>query len=141
MSGAVRGFRVLPLGSRAPTCPSQSLPDLSCFLPLCWPRILSPFLLPLCPRLSGTDLAQALVAKESIARKKAAMSGDVAKSLARLSTGLYVVTAQHNNARSAMVASWVSQVRALAWPLEGRCDGQRFLAVGGSASDSIVYSL
>ncbi|GLI69412.1 hypothetical protein VaNZ11_014019 [Volvox africanus] len=57
----------------------------------------------------GTDLAQALTAKEAMARKKAAMSGDVAKSLARLSTGLYVVTAQHNNARSAMVASWVSQ--------------------------------
>ena len=63
-------------------------------------------------RCAGTDLAQALSAKESIARKKAAMSGDVAKSLARLSTGLYVVTAQHNNARSAMVASWVSQVGA-----------------------------
>lgn len=38
------------------------------------------------------------------------MSGDVAKALARVSSGLYVVTAQHNNARSAMVASWVSQV-------------------------------
>ncbi|GLC40020.1 hypothetical protein PLESTB_001519900 [Pleodorina starrii] len=57
----------------------------------------------------GTDLAQALTAKETLARKKAAMSNDVAKSLARLSSGLYVVTAQHNNARSAMVASWVSQ--------------------------------
>ncbi|PNW71243.1 hypothetical protein CHLRE_16g691800v5 [Chlamydomonas reinhardtii] len=57
----------------------------------------------------GTDLAQALTAKESIARKKAAMSGEVAKALARLSSGLYVVTAQHNNARSAMIASWVSQ--------------------------------
>ncbi|KXZ42718.1 hypothetical protein GPECTOR_122g459 [Gonium pectorale] len=57
----------------------------------------------------GTDLAQALTAKETIARKKAAMGPDVAKALARLSSGLYVVTAQHNNARSAMVASWVSQ--------------------------------
>ncbi|KAG2499462.1 hypothetical protein HYH03_002409 [Edaphochlamys debaryana] len=57
----------------------------------------------------GTDLAQALTAKESIARKKAAMGPEVAKALARLSSGLYVVTAQHNNARSAMVASWVSQ--------------------------------
>ncbi|EFJ49873.1 hypothetical protein VOLCADRAFT_89311 [Volvox carteri f. nagariensis] len=57
----------------------------------------------------GTDLAQALTAKETLARKKAAMSSDVAKALARLSSGLYVVTAQHNNARSAMVASWVSQ--------------------------------
>ncbi|GAX73438.1 hypothetical protein CEUSTIGMA_g890.t1 [Chlamydomonas eustigma] len=58
---------------------------------------------------AGTDLAQALIAKDSIAAKKAAMPADVAKALARLSSGLYVVTAAHNNARSAMVASWVSQ--------------------------------
>ncbi len=37
------------------------------------------------------------------------MPAAVAKSLARLSSGLYVVSAAHNNARSAMVASWVSQ--------------------------------
>eukprot|EP00198_Chlamydomonas_reinhardtii_P010008 XP_001699345.1 flavoprotein [Chlamydomonas reinhardtii] len=57
----------------------------------------------------AAQLQDALTAKESIARKKAAMSGEVAKALARLSSGLYVVTAQHNNARSAMIASWVSQ--------------------------------
>jgi hypothetical protein len=37
------------------------------------------------------------------------MSADVAKALARVSSGLYVVSASHNNATSAMVASWVSQ--------------------------------
>lgn len=58
---------------------------------------------------AGTDLAQLLTQKDVIAKKKAGMAPEVAKSLARLSTGLYVVTAAHNNARSAMVASWVSQ--------------------------------
>ncbi|KAI8476040.1 MAG: flavoprotein [Monoraphidium minutum] len=58
---------------------------------------------------AGTDLAQALTAKDAIARKKAAMPADIAKAVGRLSSGLYIVTAAHNNARSAMVASWVSQ--------------------------------
>jgi hypothetical protein len=63
---------------------------------------------------AGTDLAQVLTTKDKIAKTKSAMSSDVAKALARISSGLYVVTAAHNNARSAMVASWVSQVTALA---------------------------
>ena len=55
---------------------------------------------------SGTDLAQALTQKEAMARKKAAMSNDVAKALARLSSGLYIVTAAHNGAQGAMVGAW-----------------------------------
>lgn len=39
---------------------------------------------------AGTDLAQALTAKEVIERKKAAMCPDVAKALARVSGGLYI---------------------------------------------------
>jgi hypothetical protein len=58
---------------------------------------------------AGTDLAQLLTAKDAIAKKKAAMPPDMAKAIGRLSTGIYIVSAQHNNARSAMVASWVSQ--------------------------------
>lgn len=58
---------------------------------------------------AGTDLAQMLTAKDAIAKKKAAMPPDMAKAIGRLSTGIYIVSAQHNNARSAMVASWVSQ--------------------------------
>ncbi|CAL5226217.1 g9058 [Coccomyxa viridis] len=58
---------------------------------------------------TGTDLAQALTQKESVAKKKAAMSGDIAKALARLSSGLYVVTADNKGARGAMIASWVAQ--------------------------------
>ncbi|KAJ9517153.1 hypothetical protein QJQ45_009091 [Haematococcus lacustris] len=58
---------------------------------------------------AGTDLAQLMSAKDAIARKKSAMPAGIAKALARISSGLYVVTAAHNNARSAMIASWVSQ--------------------------------
>lgn len=52
---------------------------------------------------------QALTVKDVVAKKKAAMPADTAKAIGRLSSGLYVVTAAQNNARSAMVASWVSQ--------------------------------
>ena len=55
---------------------------------------------------TGTDLAQALTQKDSMARKRAAMSNDVAKALARLSSGLYVVTAAHTEgAQGAMVCA------------------------------------
>ena len=59
---------------------------------------------------AGTDLAQALTLKDATTKRKAAMSADVAKALARVSGGLYIVTAAHANARGAMVASWVAQV-------------------------------
>ena len=57
---------------------------------------------------AGTDIAQALTQKESM-QKKRSMSPEVAKALARLSSGLYVVTAANNSARGAMIASWVAQ--------------------------------
>ena len=37
------------------------------------------------------------------------MTGDVAKALARVSGGLYVVTAERGGAKGAMIASWVAQ--------------------------------
>jgi flavorubredoxin/flavin reductase (DIM6/NTAB) family NADH-FMN oxidoreductase RutF len=64
---------------------------------------------------SGTDMAQALVQKDTIAKKKAAMPTATARALARVSGGLYIVTAAGSGsssgsaARSAMVASWVAQ--------------------------------
>jgi len=61
---------------------------------------------------AGTDLAQTLTIKDKIAHKKQGMPTDIAKSLARISSGLYIVTAANDTARSAMVASWVSQVCA-----------------------------
>ena len=46
---------------------------------------------------AGTDLAQLLNKKETITAQKAAMSPDIAKALAKLANGLYVVTAAHSN--------------------------------------------
>ncbi|KAK9802723.1 hypothetical protein WJX73_000981 [Symbiochloris irregularis] len=58
---------------------------------------------------AGTDLAQALTKKEKIKSQKAAMPPNIAKALARLSSGLYIVTAATAGAKGAMVASWVAQ--------------------------------
>lgn len=46
---------------------------------------------------AGTDLAQVLSKKETISTQKAAMSPDIAKALAKLANGLYVVTAAHSD--------------------------------------------
>lgn len=48
---------------------------------------------------AGTDLAQALTQKDAIAKKKSAMPSSIATALARVSSGLYVVTAAHDNYR------------------------------------------
>ena len=58
---------------------------------------------------AGTDLAQSLTSKARIASTKNAMEVNVSKALARVSGGLYVITAERGAARSAMIASWVSQ--------------------------------
>jgi len=57
---------------------------------------------------AGTDLGQLLLKKEKIAASKT-MDTDIAKALGRVSGGLYVVTAAQGSARTAMIASWVSQ--------------------------------
>lgn len=58
---------------------------------------------------SGTDLGQALTTKEKIVKLKDAMPPEMAKALGKLSGGLYVVSACKGTAKSAMIASWVSQ--------------------------------
>lgn len=58
---------------------------------------------------AGTDLAQSLTEAKKMTEKQVSMSIDVAKSIGKLSSGLYVVTAARNSARSAMIASWVAQ--------------------------------
>eukprot|EP00252_Welwitschia_mirabilis_P022772 TRINITY_DN6258_c0_g1_i1.p1 TRINITY_DN6258_c0_g1~~TRINITY_DN6258_c0_g1_i1.p1 ORF type:complete len:630 (+),score=94.98 TRINITY_DN6258_c0_g1_i1:67-1956(+) len=58
---------------------------------------------------AGTDLGQLLSQKKSIQAKKEAMPSNVAKAIARISGGLYVVTAVKGSSKGAMVASWVSQ--------------------------------
>lgn len=58
---------------------------------------------------AGTDLAQVLTQKASVRALKSSMSADLTRALAKISSGLYVVTAAHGNLRSAMIASWVAQ--------------------------------
>lgn len=59
---------------------------------------------------AGTDIGQLLTAKKTIAEKKSGMPLGLSKAIARISGGLYIVTATKGASRSAMVASWVAQV-------------------------------
>lgn len=58
---------------------------------------------------AGTDLGQLLSQKKTVQEKKAGMPINVAKAVARISGGLYVVTAMKGASKGAMIASWVSQ--------------------------------
>lgn len=57
---------------------------------------------------SGVDIGQWLTRDRAVQQMKA-LDGDLDKALGRLSGGLYIVTAQKGDSRSAMLASWVSQ--------------------------------
>ncbi len=57
---------------------------------------------------AGTDLAQLLLKPQQIQQQKA-WNNDLDRALGRLSGGLYLITAQQGDYRSAMVASWVAQ--------------------------------
>lgn len=57
---------------------------------------------------AGTDLGQWLTRDRSIKQMKA-LDTDLDKAVARLSSGLYILTAQRDDLTGAMVASWVSQ--------------------------------
>ncbi len=57
---------------------------------------------------SGVDIGQWLTRDRTVQQMKA-LDGDLDKALGRLSGGLYIVTAQKGDSRSAMLASWVSQ--------------------------------
>jgi flavorubredoxin/flavin reductase (DIM6/NTAB) family NADH-FMN oxidoreductase RutF len=57
---------------------------------------------------AGTDLGQWLTRDRSIKQMKS-LNSDLDKALGRLSGGLYIITAQKNDAASAMLASWVAQ--------------------------------
>jgi flavorubredoxin/flavin reductase (DIM6/NTAB) family NADH-FMN oxidoreductase RutF len=57
---------------------------------------------------AGTDLGQLLTRKQQIQQMKA-MDNDLDRALGRIAGGLYIITAQKGDVRSAMVASWVSQ--------------------------------
>ena len=57
---------------------------------------------------SGTDLGQALTQKDKVKKLKS-LDADMEKALGRISSGLYILTAQKGNLSGAMLASWVSQ--------------------------------
>ena len=58
---------------------------------------------------AGTDLAQLLGPKGTLAKQTESMCPSIAKAMGKLSSGLYVVTAQQHSAKGAMIASWVAQ--------------------------------
>lgn len=57
---------------------------------------------------AGTDLGQILSRDRNIQKIKA-IDNELEKALGRISTGLYIITAQKGDLKSAMLASWVSQ--------------------------------
>ncbi|CAI7848215.1 unnamed protein product [Closterium sp. NIES-53] len=78
---------------------------------------------------AGTDLGQGLTQKAVREETRRSMSLAVAKAIARVSGGLYVVAASKGSSRGAMIASWVSQVRAVCG-----CEG------GGECASACVVS-
>ena len=61
----------------------------------------------LCEEL-GTDIGQLLVRERNIKQVKS-LDVNMEKALGRLSSGLYIITAQKGEAKAAMLASWVAQ--------------------------------
>jgi flavorubredoxin/flavin reductase (DIM6/NTAB) family NADH-FMN oxidoreductase RutF len=57
---------------------------------------------------AGTDLGQWLTRDRAVKQMKA-IDNDLDKAIGRLSGGLYIITAQKGDVKSAMLASWVSQ--------------------------------
>ncbi|MGF1499094.1 MAG: diflavin flavoprotein [Elainellaceae cyanobacterium] len=57
---------------------------------------------------SGTDLGQ-LLTQAAKTKKLKAIDNDLEKALGRISSGLYILTAQKGDLNGAMLASWVSQ--------------------------------
>jgi flavorubredoxin/flavin reductase (DIM6/NTAB) family NADH-FMN oxidoreductase RutF len=57
---------------------------------------------------SGTDLGQ-LLAQAKKLKKLKSLNADLEKALGRISSGLYIITAQKGEITGAMLASWVSQ--------------------------------
>lgn len=57
---------------------------------------------------AGTDMGQLLTRDRNIKQRKS-LDNDLEKALGRISGGLYIITAQKGDIKSAMLASWVSQ--------------------------------
>lgn len=57
---------------------------------------------------AGTDMGQVLTRDRNIQQRKS-INNDLEKALGRISGGLYIITAQKGDVKSAMLASWVTQ--------------------------------
>ncbi|MEL7083184.1 MAG: diflavin flavoprotein [Cyanobacteria bacterium J06597_1] len=57
---------------------------------------------------SGTDMGQKLSVKKKTKKKKS-VDNSLIQALGRISSGLYIITAQKGDVRSAMLASWIAQ--------------------------------
>ncbi len=57
---------------------------------------------------AGTDMGQLLTRDRGIQQRKS-LDSDLDKALGRISGGLYIITAQRGDVKSAMLASWVTQ--------------------------------
>ncbi|HBB31138.1 MAG TPA: diflavin flavoprotein A [Cyanobacteria bacterium UBA8803] len=57
---------------------------------------------------AGTDMGQLLTRDRGIKQRKS-LDSDLDKALGRISGGLYIITAQKGDSKSAMLASWISQ--------------------------------
>lgn len=77
------------------------------FPPVKWESVSADTIYQLCEE-SGTDIGQWLTRDRAVKQMKS-LDTDLDKALGRLSGGLYIITAQKGEVKSAMLASWVSQ--------------------------------
>lgn len=85
----------------------QDLSLTSAFAPIRIKDIPSEAVYQLCEE-TGTDFGQTLTQAGKLKKLKA-LDADLQKALGRISSGLYIITAQKGDLSSAMLASWVSQ--------------------------------
>ncbi|MEA5565843.1 diflavin flavoprotein [Anabaena sp. UHCC 0399] len=85
----------------------QELGLIAAFPPILVKEIPTKVIEQLCDE-AGTDLGQWLNRDRTIKQIKS-LNSEIEKSLGRISTGLYIITAKKGDVQSAMLASWVTQ--------------------------------
>jgi flavorubredoxin/flavin reductase (DIM6/NTAB) family NADH-FMN oxidoreductase RutF len=85
----------------------QELGLIEAFSPILVKEIPTKVIEQLCDE-AGTDLGQWLNRDRTIKQIKS-LNSEIEKSLGRISTGLYIITAKKGDVHSAMLASWVTQ--------------------------------
>jgi len=58
---------------------------------------------------AGTDMGQLLTRRDHGTQQRKSVDSDINKALGRISSGMYIITAQKGDIKSAMLASWVNQ--------------------------------